>query len=186
MATSLWSVLEGEDEREEVDEPSHAERPLAPFLRPPLPPPGLRPTAPVVGPRLPPRGRPQPHRRSSPAVASVRPAANCPSCWTEIAPSAAPSGTPAPDALSPPRRRWWSPPPPFLPPPPRLRSPRSRLSRHFPRFRSANSSSGVRPKDRVGVLVVGYQQGLDEGKGRGGSRLSSIGRTIHASPGRFH
>ena len=28
MATSLWFVLEDEDEREEVDEPSHAERPL--------------------------------------------------------------------------------------------------------------------------------------------------------------
>ena len=33
-------------------------------------------------------------------------------------------------------------------------------------------------KDRAGVLVVGHQQGLGEGKGRGGSRLSSIGRTI--------
>ena len=66
----------------------------------------------------------------------------------------------------------------YLLPPPRLRSPRSRLSlrRCFPRFRSANSSSGVRPNDRVGVLVVGYQHGLHEGKGRGGSRLSSIGR----------
>ena len=67
-------------------------------------------------------------------------------------------------------------------------SPRSRLSlrRCFPRFRSANSSSGVRPKDRVRVLVEGYQQGLDEKKGQGGSRLSSIGRTTHASLGRFN
>ena len=31
----------------------------------------------------------------------------------------------------------------------------------FPRFRSANSSSGVRPKDMVGFLVVGYQQSLN-------------------------
>ena len=30
--TSVWSVLEDQDEREEVDELSHAERPLAPFL----------------------------------------------------------------------------------------------------------------------------------------------------------
>ena len=36
-------MLENEDEREEVDEPFHAEHPLAPFLRPPLPPPELRP-----------------------------------------------------------------------------------------------------------------------------------------------
>ena len=43
-ATSLWaSVIEIEDERENVEEPSHAERPLAPFLRPPWPPPELRP-----------------------------------------------------------------------------------------------------------------------------------------------
>ena len=55
-----------------------------------------------------------------------------------------------------------------------------------PRLRSANSFSGVRPEDGVGDLVVGHQQGLDEGKGRGGSRLSGIGRTVHASSGRFH
>ena len=46
--TSLWSVLEDEDEREEVDEPSDAERPLAPFSRPLLPPPELRPTVPLL------------------------------------------------------------------------------------------------------------------------------------------
>ena len=62
MATSLWSVLEDEDEREEVDEPSHAERPLAPFLRPPFPPSELRPTAPVFGPNMPPRRRPHAHQ----------------------------------------------------------------------------------------------------------------------------
>ena len=61
MVTSLWSVLEDEDEREEGDEPSHAERPLARFLRPPLLPPELRPTAPVVRSKLPPRRRPQAH-----------------------------------------------------------------------------------------------------------------------------
>ena len=39
----MWSsVLENEEEREEVDDPSHAERSLAPFLRTPLPPPELR------------------------------------------------------------------------------------------------------------------------------------------------
>ena len=55
-------MLEDEDEREEVDESSHAERPLAIFLRPPLLPPGLWSTAPVVGPKLPPRRRLQPHQ----------------------------------------------------------------------------------------------------------------------------
>ena len=58
-------MLENKDYREEADEPAHTERPLTPFLRPPLPPPELRPTAPVVGPRLPPGRRPQPNRRSS-------------------------------------------------------------------------------------------------------------------------
>ena len=140
----------------------------------------------------PPRCGPCSRTKSSGRMLTIRPTLNvplapflrqscghCPRCWTKVSPSAASSATPAPDV---------PPPPPFLLPPPRLRSPRSRLTlRHcFSRFRSANASFGVRPKDRVGVLVVGYQQGLDEGNGRGGSRLSSIGRTIHASPGCFH
>ena len=58
-ATTLWFALGDEDEWNEVDEPSHAERPLAPFLRPRSLPPELRPTAPVGGPKLPPRWRPQ-------------------------------------------------------------------------------------------------------------------------------
>ena len=57
-------MLENKDEREEIDEPSHAERPLTPFLRPPLSPPELRPTAPVVGPKLHRRRRPQPYQHS--------------------------------------------------------------------------------------------------------------------------
>ena len=43
-----------------------------------------------------------------------------------------------------------------------------------------------RPEDVVLGLVVGDPQGLDEGKCRGGSRLSTIGGTIHVSPGRLH
>ena len=77
MATSLWPVLEDEDERAEFDEPSHAERLLAPFLCPPLPPPELGSTAPVKGPKLPPRWPPQPHltRCASPAsTTAVTPA----------------------------------------------------------------------------------------------------------------
>ena len=44
-------MLEAGDKREEVGEPSHSERPLAPFLRPLLPPPELR-TASVVANRF--------------------------------------------------------------------------------------------------------------------------------------
>ena len=42
MVTSPWSVLQPEEQREEVDEPSYAERPLTLFRRPPVPPPELR------------------------------------------------------------------------------------------------------------------------------------------------
>ena len=55
-------MLENKDEREKVDEPSHDERPLAPFRRSPLPLPELRPTPTVVGPKLPLRRRPQQHQ----------------------------------------------------------------------------------------------------------------------------
>ena len=41
--TSPWSVVEAKDDRGKVDETSHAQRPLAPFLRPLLPPPELWP-----------------------------------------------------------------------------------------------------------------------------------------------
>ena len=61
-ATSLWSVLEAEDERGQIDEPSHAERPRAPFLRPPLPPPELRPLSRLLRSKWPPRRRPEPHQ----------------------------------------------------------------------------------------------------------------------------
>ena len=43
-----------------------------------------------------------------------------------------------------------------------------------------------------GIVVTGYLALILvvpsrlKGKGPGGSRLSGIGRTIHASPGRFH
>ena len=156
MATSPWNVLGDEDEWEQVHEPFHAERPLAPFLCPPLPPPQLRPTAPVVGPKLPLRQSPQAHQHPMRCLYRGGGGGRHPHF--------------------------------FLPPPSRLRFARSRLSprRGFPWVCSAKSSFGVGLNDRVGVLVVGYQQGLDEGKGRGGSRLSSMGRTIHASPGRFH
>ena len=62
--TSPWSVVEAEDEQEEVDEPSHAQRPLAPFLRPSLPRPELWPLPRLLRPKLTPRRRPEPHQLS--------------------------------------------------------------------------------------------------------------------------
>ena len=129
------------------------------------------------------------------SVASTRVAANCPCCWIKVAPSAAPSATPGPGApppppplLSLPRWWWWSPPPTFLLTPPRSLFPRSRLSLRdcFSRLSSDNSPSCMRPENEVGGLVGSHQQGSGEGKGRGGPPLSGNGRTIHASPGRFH
>ena len=148
--TSLWSVLEDEDELEEVDEPSYAGRPLPPFLRPPLPPPELRPTAPVLDQSCSLGGA----LRHASTRCAVTPAATVVVATPTVA-------VPAVATVA---------------------------ASLFPSFSFCQlflrGSAG--PKDRVGILVVGYQQGLDEGKGRGGSCLSSIGRTIHASPGRFH
>ena len=111
--TSPWSVFELEDEREEVDEPSHDEGPRALFRRPPVPPPELRTPLRLVRAWLLP--------------------------WRRCGPPPVPDVPPAlPPPLPPPRRLWWPPPPalsPFPPlwppppselPPPRLRSPRSR------------------------------------------------------------
>ena len=107
-------MLELEDEREEVDEPSHAEGPRALFRRPPVPPSDLRP----------------PLRFVRAVLFSWR------RCGPSPVPDAPPAVTPP---LPPPRRLWLPPPPPFSPcpslwpppppelPPPRLRSPRSRL-----------------------------------------------------------
>ena len=117
-------MLENEAEREEVDESSRAERSLVSFLRPPLPPPdcGLLPR--LLDQSYPLGGALSYTAVPPPSVASARAAANCPDCWTKVAPSAVPSATPASDAppppppsLSPLQRWWWSPPPPFLLPP---------------------------------------------------------------------
>ena len=59
IVISPWSVLEAEDEREEVDEPSHAERTLAPFFLPPLAQPELRPLSRLLRPPLPPQRQPE-------------------------------------------------------------------------------------------------------------------------------
>ena len=104
-----------EDEREEVDESSHAEGPRVLLRRPPVPPAELRPL-----PRL--------------VRAWLLP-------WRLSEPPPVPDAPPALRPLLPPLRRlWWPPPPPISPsppvwpppppelPPPRLRSPRSRLS----------------------------------------------------------
>ena len=166
-----------------------------PFLRPRSRPPELRPTDPVVVPKSPPRPRPQPHRRLT-ALRCLR--QSCGQLPRLLDQSCQPGG-----ALSHTSTRCASAAttPAVTPavvvvvatstvllPSPRLGAPRTRLSlrRCLRRLRFANSSSGVRPEDEVGGFVVGHQQGLDEGKGRGGSGLSGTGRKKHARPGRFH
>ena len=64
---------------------------------------------------------------------------------------------------------------------------RSTASLHSPGFIPPTLPPGFGQKtDGVRGFVVGHPQGLVEGKGRGGSRLSGIGRAIHASLGRLH
>ena len=155
-------MLENEDEWEEVEEPSYAERPLAPFLSTTLPPPELRPTAPVVGPKFL-LGGTLSHTSTQCAfpgsITATTPAAvvlvATPTMFAATPTVAVSAGATVAESLF----------PPVL----------------FRQLFLRGSS-----KRQVGVLVVGYQQSIDEGKGRGGSRLSFIGRTIHASPGRFH
>ena len=126
-ATSLWSpVLETEHEREEVDEPSHAKRLLAPFPRPTLLPPESRPRSPLLRLNLPPRRCSEPHHHpmrlprlhhrchprggdGEPYFATAKVAATVPVVGTNVTPSAVPLATPPPDAPSPP-------PPPLSPP----------------------------------------------------------------------
>ena len=151
-------MLENKDEREEVDEPFHTERPLAPFLRPPLPSPEL----PRLLDEICPLGGALSHtstRCVSPAsTTAVIPAAvvvvATPTMFAATPTVAIPAVATVAGSLFPPGCV-----PPTLPP-------------------------GCGHKARG--LIVGNQQGLDESKGRGRSRLSGIERTIHASPGRFH
>ena len=101
------------------------------------------------------------------------------------------SATPAPDALSSPppplsspRRWWWSQPPLFLPPPHDcgLHGSDCRCVPDFPDFILPTLPPGFGQKTGSGSSIVGHEKGLGEGKGRGGSRLSGIERTIHAKP----
>ena len=179
--------------REEVDEPSHAEHPLAPSFRPPLPPPELWRTSPVVGPTFPLDGSLSHTAVPLLSVVSATSAPNCPSCLTQGALSAAPSVTSAPDApspppppLPPPRRWWWSSPPYFC-----CHSQGCGLRGRD--CRCVAVSPGYVPPtippgfgDGVGGLNVGHPQGLDDCKGRGGSSLSLIGGTIHVGSGLLH
>ena len=70
--TSPWSALEEEVELKEDDEPYPLEQPLAPTLRPPVPPRELRPPR-VPLPELLPWRRPVPWRRPEPPPAQDAP-----------------------------------------------------------------------------------------------------------------
>ena len=189
-------MLENEDERQEVDGRSHAERLIVPFLCALLRSPELRPTDPVVVPKFLPRSRPQPHHRSTALRCLRQSCGQLPrlldkGCHligalshtsTRCASTATtPAVTPAVVVVVAT--------PTVLPLSRRLGAPWSRpsLCRCLPRLRFANSSAGARPEDEVGGLVVGHQQGLDEGqRSRPPSSVRHRGRKIHASPGRFH
>ena len=156
--TSPRSVFELEDEREEVDGPSHAEGPRVLFRRPPVPPPELRPPPRLVCSWL------LPWRRSEPLPVPDAPPA-------------------LPSPLPPPRRLWWPllpqfspsppvwpPPPPGLPPP-RLRSPRSRLSPRRCLVARLLSSASFGVGQKTGSRVSSWANVKALTKARVGARL---------------